>query len=837
MIGIALGVAVLVAVIAVNQSILASVASTIDDIAGKADLRVSAGSSGLDESLIEAIRTTPGVFKATLVIEQTAKIVDRRAGNERLLVLGIDFLNADDEYFRSYGSAELTSIEHDPIAFLNSPYHLILGRAVADRFGYKLHDRVALQTPSGVQAFEIWGFANDEGVGHAFGGSVAVMDYAAMQLAFDRGRNVDGIDVAVAPGVDVTAVASAIAKVVGSAFSVERPERKNDRVSRMLGSLQSGLSMASLIAVLVGMFLVHNTTSISVVQRRREIGILRALGAKRSDVLSLFVFEGALVGAVGSAFGVLIGIFLARALLHEMGRTVSALFLPVAADKLEIRGALLASAWTLGVLVSTIGAAIPARDAARARPIEALQRGASSPPEEFRRTRFSAADGFALVLLAVSVSLLRVPPVHGMPLGATAACVALMISGALFAPRFVRVVHELARRVLDRVGNVEARLANENLCRDLRRTASTSSALMVGVAMATCFAAFVGSFVSSTVEWVEQMLPADLWITSGSRMSGGGDGLAMSQELLPPLTTLPDVESVERVRMPDIVYDGVPIKLIATDLPAAHSTAHWIMLEGTQEDAMARMRRGAIAVAENFSRHFGVHRGDRIALAVNNGTRSFDVAAVIVDYTSDTGVVLVDYATYAKEWADERVDTYKLFLRPGAEAEVSRREINRRFGSRYDLFVLTNHEFRDEILRMLDQAFAVMRMLELVAIVIAVLAVVNTLLANVLDRIREIALLRAIGMLRRQIRTMIVVEGFLVGIAGVFAGVLLGLALGHVLLRYINLVQTGWYLPYRPSWLGVAETALLVIVGSSMSGWYPAKQAAALSIAEGLEYE
>jgi len=834
--GISLGIAVLIAVAVVNQSIMKSVATTIDDIAGKADLQLTAGASGFDGSLIDTVRAAPGVAKSAVVLEQTVTNRDPRANGERLLLLGVDFLNADDDYFRSYGSSELKSIEANSFVFLNSPHNIILSRSIADKLGYRLHDKVPLQTPLGKQDFEIWGFIDNQGVGRAFGGAIAVMDYGAMQVAFDRGENVDRIDIAVAAGANVGAVAKALKAAVGPTFSVDRPARRNDRVSDMLGSLRHGLTMASLVALVVGMFLIYNTMSISVVQRRREIGTLRALGATRRDVVLLFTLEGALLGLVGSTFGVVIGLGLAHVMLDGMAQTVSEMFMPVSTQRLHVSRSLLVEMGALGVLATTIAAAFPARQAARSTAAQTLRTGAQVPLVR-PATRLVPSDVVAVALLIAAWLLLRVGPIRGVAVGASGSCLALVSAAALLSPRLVLLAHRIAGAMLRGSANVEARIANENLPRSLARTSTTVSALMVGVAMATSFAAFVGSFESSTIDWVDQTLPADLWITSASRLAGGGASLPMASELSKPLSRLPGVDVVERVRMDDIEYRSFPVKLVASEMAAAASRIHLIMLEGTQDEALQKMKEGGIVVAENFSRRFGVHRGDRIALSGKNGPHMFEVCGVIIDYTSDTGMVMLDRATYADVWGDDRVDTYKLYLKPGSDAEALRREINRRFSDQYDLFVLTNREFRDEVISMLDQAFAVMHVLEAVAIVISVLGVVNALLANVLDRIRELAVLRAVGMLRRQVAKMVVFEGGLFGIVGVLGGVLLGLAIGHVLLRYINVVQTGWYLPYRPSWTSIAEIALLVGTGSALSGWYPARYAARLIIAEALEYE
>jgi putative ABC transport system permease protein len=594
--------------------------------------------------------------------------------------------------------------------------------------------------------------------------------------------------------------------------------------------------MASLVALLVGMFLIYNTTSINVVQRRREIGTLRALGATRRDVLFLLTLEGVVLGVAGSTLGLVFGVGLARVMLDGMQRTVTEMFLPVARATVDANRMLLGGAWALGVVATKVAAIFPAWSATRTSPIETLRSGSLVRVEPPRR-RAAAADLAAVAMIGAAAALLRLGPIADLPVGAFAACLALVVAGALACPRLVQLVHGLARLVLRSRGGVEARLANENLPRDIGRTSATAAALMVGVAMATAFAGFVGSFESSTVDWVNQTLPADLWITSAARIAGGGASLPLSDELVAPLAAIRGVEHVERIRVIDLDYRGFPIKLVASDIAQARARIRLLMLEGTQDAAIRTLEAGGVVVAENFSRRFGVHLGDRITLATPKGPRGFDVGGVIVDYTSDTGVLMLDRPAYVDAWGDDRVDTYKLYLARGADPEPARRVIDAELGERYDLFVLTNREFRDEVISMLDQAFAVMHVLEGIAIVVSVLGVVNALLANVIERVRELAILRAVGMRRAQIARIVVVEGFLVGVVGVVGGVGLGLAIGHVLLGYINLAQTGWYLPFRPSWWSIAETALLVVAGATVSGWYPARHASRLVIAEALEYE
>jgi putative ABC transport system permease protein len=835
--GVALGVSVVIAVVIVNRSIIQGVTSTVDDLAGKTDLQVSAGTSGFDETLIEKVRAVPGVYRSTPVLQQTARVRDPNAAGERVLMLGIDMLGEDDRYFRNYESKELEAIRKDPVMFLNSPTNVIISRTLAKNRGYELHDKIPIATSSGIQQFDIWGFLEEEGAGKAFGGSVAIMYYAAMQVAFDRASNVDRIDIAIAKEADAAQVTRELATALGPGFMIERPSRKGERVENMLAAVQTALTMASLIALVVGAFLIHNTMSISVVQRKKELGTLRAIGTTRAQVLRLVTLEGVLLGTVGSLLGLGLGVALSRLALRTTLVALNETYLQLAATELHIDWPLLLACFVLGVLGSTLASALAARRAGQVSPAATLRGGTlvSTGTASFGVTR---SDVLGACMLGLAALLLPMQRVGTVQVGAFGALMALIVAGALFVPRVVQLIQLLFSWQKLRFIGLEAQLASDNLPRDLGRTATTAGALMVGVAMTVGFGTFIGSFVSSLDEWTEQTLPGDLFITSAASLSGASlRNVPMADTLGDKLLQVPGVDYLRRIRIVEMPYHGVPVKLISTEMDVFVRKSRLQLLEGDVATTVAAMKKGAVTVSENFSRRFNVHRGDRVVMSVKDGTRAFDVAGVNTDYSSDLGTVLFDRAVYNEAWNDTRVDTYEVHLRAGTDVEATRNAINQRHGEQHDLFVLTNGEFRGQIVKITQQVFALLRALELVAIAAAALGVVNALLANVLDRMREIGVLRAIGMLRRQLRKLIMLEAGMVGLIGAFSGVVVGTGIGYVMLRHVNEVQTGWYFPYQLSLPDLLMLPLLTIPVAALAGWYPAREAANLVVADALEYE
>jgi putative ABC transport system permease protein len=838
LIGAALGVSVLVSVVIVSRSVARGVNDTIDDLAGKADLQIGAGSAGFDEALLDVAREVPGVYRVTPVMQQVVTLREGRADGERMLLMGVDLLGKEDEYFRSYGSAELHQIRRDPLAFLNSETNVIISRGLAKRFGYKLRDTISFGTGSGVQRFTIWGFVDDEGVGRAFGGSVAVMYYPAMQVAFSRGRNLDRIDVAVDEGTDVEAVKQRLQAALGEGVAIEAASLRGGRVEKMLEAVSVALGMASLIALTTALFLIYNTMSISVVQRRRELGLLRALGTTRGELLRLIMLEGALLGSVSAVLGVLFAVGLADFTLRLASGALTEVYLQQQVTDVELDFGLIGIAFVLGALGTTLASAIPARQAGRAKPAEALRTSGIAQLAP-RTARVQLMDVLGVGLIGGALALLRIdlgePALRG-PL----ATVALLVGGALLIPRLVQLSRVAFLRLGGRNFGAEAELASGNVTRDLGRTTATAAALMAGAALTVGFGTFSTSFLRSMNDWSAQLVPGDLFVTSGASVAGlNARNTPMAAEFLRELERVPGVELVRPTRIAEIDYRGYPIKLGSTDTQKLGQHSKVDVLEGGSQDELLRaMReRGAVYVSENLSNRFDLHAGGSIALGARGGTRQFPIAGVVVDYTSDIGTVVMDRATYVEAFGDERVDTFELHLASGANIEQVRSAISKRYGQKHDLFVLTNKEFRGEFDRAANRIFDMLWTLQLVTLVVSALSIVNAVLANVLDRVREIGVLRAIGMLRLRVRRMVVLEATMLGMFGAIAGIAVGLGLGYVLNEHVMSVQTGWRLPYHAPFRAMLEVILVALPISALAGVYPAKAAADLVVSDALEYE
>ncbi len=830
-IGVAVGVATVVGVTALNRSVMSAFRSTVETIAGKADLSVSGTEAGFDDSLVEATKAIPGVLHASGTLTVVAPL--KGHPGESLYVMGVDFL--DDGYFRSYQGTDrdLGSLADD-LEFLNSTERILVSERFAREHGLAVGDRFELITSQGAQEFQIHALIRETGAVKAFGGWMGVMYLGSAQEAFHRGRTVDRVDLGVDPALGVDAMQERIRGVVGPAYGVERPARRGGSVERMVRSFQMGLNLASGVALLVGVFLVYNTVSISVVQRRREIGTLRALGSTRLRIRALLTMEALVIGAFGTAIGIPLGVAIARGAIQGVSDTFSSIYVRVNANEVRFTVLQLLLGLGLGILGSAFAALRPAVAASSVPPVEALRRDIAAGAKIGSARSWAVYVGIALLLLVLPATWIP-PPVENFSLGGYLAIFMTMMGSSLVSPPILRALQQGYRGLGQWLLGITGRMAADNFGRAPRRTAVPVSALALGVAMTVCIAAWIGSFQRSSEEWIDQSVPADLFVTSSAKFAGI-QNTPMKPELADELGRLKGVKAVDKVRI--FPHDLMGLRIYIVSLtPEIYEQRGRLALHEGHLPARAEREAGSVTISENLSRRRNLHVGDAFPMPTATGMRSYRVAGVVTDYTSDQGTIFMDREIFSAHFRDNLVDTFELYLSDLSRREEIRRWITERFGKQYDLYVLSNSELRAEFKNLVENAFGVTYAMEFVAIVLALLGVINTLLAAVLSRTREIGLFRAVGAARADVVRLFAAEAGFIGLSGGLIGTLTGVAMGITVTRVIGIQATGWSLPFVFPAKIAAQMAVAACVCAILAGLYPARQAARLQVVETLAYE
>ncbi len=858
-VGIALGIAVVIAIQLTNGSSVRGFESALNTVAGRASLEIL-GTSGVDENLLRDLGWLREFGAISPVIEGEMAIapapgttgvpargeVPRRPArrSEAVKVLGVDILR--DLTLRDYAVGERDSLRQSAsvtdamtsqqfLELLTSPRSIVITEKMARRRGYALGDEIRLMAGDRVNTYVIRGLLKDEGPARVMDGSFVLMDIAAAQLAFDRLGRVDRVDVqltgagGVAPTTaDIDASLAAIASRLPAGLTAQRPGRRGEQVERMLAAFHLNLTALSWVALVVGLFLIYNTVTISVIARRDEIGVLRALGVTRRQVLALFLSEAAVLGLAGTVLGIGIGRVMADAAVGLTSSTVSTLYIATAAATPSLAPWHIALAFAIGLPLSLLSALLPAREASQVSPTAAM-RGADRL-ESRVRLRPSAVAVPALVL-AGAVGLAQLGPVGGRPLFGYASSFAMIIGASLLVPAIIYALAKLLGGVLRRVLGVEGLLAHANLAAAIPRLSISVAALAVSLSMMVAVAVMIGSFRDTVAYWIGQTLQADLFIGPGVQPTAGSEQ-TLSAPVIEAVRSHPDVEAVDSFRNVDLVYNGNLVVLGAGNFGLVLS--HGSLLFKTPSDGREALGRAigteSVVVSEAFANKYHAKPGDTITLQTPKGAHPFAVVAVYYDYAVDRGVIVMDRATFVRFFGDLTPTGIAAYLKPGADPEQVRAQILEGLDEGHRAFIYTNRDLRAEVLRIFDSTFAITYALEIIAIVVAMLGVAATLLTLVLERRRELSMLRLIGAARRQVQRVVVIEAALIGAVSQAIGLVVGLALSVVLVYVINVQSFGWTIQFHVPTLFLVQVSVAVIVATAVAGLYPARRAARLVV-------
>jgi putative ABC transport system permease protein len=824
--GVALGVAVVLAIRLANASALGGFSAALDAVAGKTSLEVIGVGLGVDEPRLAELGWLREWGDVSPVIESEAMalVADDRA--EAMRVLGVDVLR--DQPFREYrlldlGRAETTETAQGLLGLLVEPTSIVVTERFARRHGLSVNDGIRLAIGDRVQTFTIRGLLRDEGPARVVDGNFVLMDIAAAQLAFDRLGRVDRVDVRLTDPARLDEAERAIVAKLPAGLSVQRPARRGQQVEQMLAAFQFNLSALSYVALLVGLFLVYNTVATSVIARREEIGMLRALGTSRGRVLALFLGEGALLSLVGCVLGLPLGALLAKAAVAFTSATVTTLYVSRAAGVPALTVWDAGVALAIGVPLALAAAAAPAMEAARVSPLRAV-RGQLDEVIEARTRRWTLGG---VGCLGLAAALSQAGPVDGLPLFGFAAAVLVVFGLAALVPAalaaWVRLVAAPATRWL----GIEARLAQANLEGALPRVSVSVAALAVSLSMLVAIAVMIGSFRETVVYWVGQTLQADLYVATARRSNLEAHS-TISPELERAIAGDRDVAAVDRFRALSVPFRDRLIVFGSGDFRVL--LEHGGLVFKAPRDGRAALAsavgRDAVVVSEALSLRFGVAVGETIALPTPSGPRHFEVAAVYYDYSTDRGVAVVDRATFVRHFGDQRPTSLSVYLRPAAQPEAVRERLMAELGSTHRLFVHSNTSLRAEVMRIFDATFAITYGLEAVAIVVAVLGITATLVTLILERRRELAVLRLVGADLGQVRRMIVVEAGMLGLASQVLGGLAGLLLSLLLIYVINVQSFGWTIQFHLPVVFLLQAMAVVLAATLVAGLYPARLAA-----------
>ena len=810
---IALGVAVVLAIDLAGTAATGSFRSSMETLVGDNNLEVTAG-GGVPESVLGPLAALPYPITIWPRIEDYAILTESK---RTLPLVGLDLIAE-----ASRGADKSTSFDmgesQDALKHVGEYDSIWVGQSL----GHKAGDQLALLINDQVRTYVVRGVYSDTGRNT----TAIVMDLAAAQRALNKFGLVDRVLARVPLTPPLEEWRQRLQAALPASVEVRPAGTGTIENRRMLGAFRWNLRLLSYIALVVGAFLIYNTISVSVVRRRAEIGILRALGANRGAILLAFVGEAASLGLVGALIGVPLGRVLAGGAVKIMGATVEALYVSSQPGPIQLTAGSVALALGIGIGVAIVSAYSPAREASLVLPVEAMARGRC----EYTFSVHKVGDlWWALFLGLVAAAASRAPAVGGKPLFGYLAAFLLVVASTLVIPALVDALTRVTSQALGRVLGVEALLASRSLSGSLRRTSVLVGALSTAIAMMTAIGIMVGSFRQTVLTWMGTELPADLYLRPA------GDPAAdrhptISAELTERISHLPGVAAVDRIREYEISFDGVPTTLASADLSVVRTYHKVDFLSGKsiQQALNPFVDPLAILVSEPFANKHHVRAGDSIRIPLGAARPSFHITDIYYDYSSERGGILMDRNTMLRYLPDPASSNLVIYVASGTPPETVRAEIETA-ASGHRVLIFASGDLRREALRIFDRTFAITYALEAIAVCVAVMGVAGALLALVIDRRRELGLLRFLGAASAQIRKLIVVEAGLLGLLATLAGVALGFALSLILIFVINKQSFGWTIRFHWPVAVILGGLTVVYIATVLAGLYPASVAVSLN--------
>ncbi len=828
--GVAIGVAVFLSIQLANRQTLRSFEESVNLVLGRADAIVHAEGMAFDEKYFQELSRLRELVKSYPVIEGYG--VELKTG-QVVEILGTDLLQ--DSGIRDFSIKTLEKDLKGLLPIIMDPKGIVLPEKFIPGTNFKPGDKINFLINGTEKTFNVNAILENKGLARALNGNFALMDIAAAQWAFGRIGKLDRIDIEFKRKENFESIREKISAVLPGFLRVDRPERKNRQVEKMLRAFQYNLTALSFVALIVALYLIYNMVALSVVRRRAEIGTLRAIGATPLLVASIFFIEAGIIGVAGSVIGVWLGKYLAQFSLDAVSVTVNNLYTPSYVTEVDFNWLQSWPYLLLGVGLSLVSALIPAIDASRTSPTTVMRRG-SYDLKIFRGDRRLTLLAITSFAMAGIFSLL--PPIGGFPYFGFLAVFFVIMGLSFLSPSALLAGRDLLRGICKKYFGGEGFLACMNLSQNIGRNSLAISSLAIAFMMIISMSIMVHSFRQTVIVWIGQTLKADLFV----RVAGGRDidyQYTLPGDRVEDIRKISGVAAVDLFRAQDISYNDKPAVLGSGDFETLSRYGNLVIKSGpTAQELFAQMvGQDRAIISESFALKHEVGVGDSLFMETPNGSVKLQVVAVYYDYSRERGYIIIDRSIFIKYYGDTDVNSFVIYLSNKNEIENVRQELLKTLGADYNLVIRSNPELKKNVLEIFDKTFAITYSLEIIAGGVALLGLFNTLIALILERKREIGIIRFIGGFQDQVKRMVLIESGILGFIGSIMGVAAGGIVSYILIFVINKQSFGWTIQIHFPYIFVLLSLILFWIVSLVAGLYPARLAVRLNPKEAVRVE
>ncbi len=824
--GVALGVGVVVSIDLAIQSSREAFRISTETVAGRATHRIAGSGTEIPESLYTHLRVEMDLSPAAPLVEGLLTSPD--LAGRPLRVLGVDpFAEGPFRPFILGGASGL-----DVIALLSEGLGAFMGRETASRAGLRVGDTLRVLVNGRSRGIQLRGVLDPEDEFSRRGlHDLILMDVAGAQELLDSRGSLSRIDLILPDGVEGREAAEEIQGALPPGVRLEEAGARAAGLSQMVGAFDLNLRALSLLALIFGMFLIYNTLTFSVVQRRPLLGSLRSLGVTRREVMALVLGEAALVGIVGTGLGLLMGVVLGRGMVGLVTRTINDLYFVLSVEGLTVPALVLVKGAALGLASTLLAAVPPALEASMAPPRVTQTR---SILEEKARRVVPMAGTLGGGLLGLGGVLLLLP--SRSVLLSFAGLFGVVMGLALLTPLTTVVLMKGAAPLANRTIGILGAMAARGVVTAMSRTAPAMAALVVAVSVTVGLGTMISSFRETVSRWLDGTLQADIYVSVPGLLSSRAQG-TLDPEVVDVLSGTSGIQGVSTYREATVNAPEGATRIVALSLDPRGEAAFSFKSGGGREGFRAFREGRGVFLSEPLAYHRNLAVGDSVVLSTEKGAAHFSVAGIFFDYGSDQGVMMMSRESYDAHWTDEGVTSLGLFVAPGRTVEEVLTLLRARVPGDQQVQIRSNRALRAASLEVFDRTFAITGVLRFLAFLVAFIGVLTALMALQFERSRELGVLRANGLTPGQVWKLVTAQ---TGIMGLVAGVLAvpaGLTLALVMIFVVNKRSFGWTLQLQVGPEILIQAVLLALLGALLAGILPAWRMARTSPAMALREE
>lgn len=810
-VGIMLGIAVVISIDIANHSANKAFELSMESVSGKATHQIIGNHIGLPDSIFKLIKRKFYIEKAAPVVEKFVRI--KGNSSQTFTLIGIDpfYEQPFRDYTGNFRSQEIFNLS----SFMTDKGAVILSRNTSERIALKVGDKFQIEVDGKPIDLTLIGIidAGSETKNKLIE-NLIICDIGNAQSISGISNNLTRIDLILND--DDTALIEELKKSLPESVRFQQSNTRSETGKQMTDSFRINLTAMSLLALIVGMFLIYNTITFSVVRRRNLIGLLRSIGVTRKEIFQLVMFEAITVGVIGTILGIALGILLGNGIIKLVTNTINDMYFVLQVQEISISTISIVKGFGIGLSATLVSAYKPASDATKVAPRTVLIR--SENEQNINKNSFKYfIFAIALSIVGVVILLLDSKNIYFSYMGIAP----IILAFALITPSFLIISMKIAAPIMKKLFGSIGKMAARGISNQLSRTTIAVAALSIAVSAAIGVGTMVSSFRHTVVDWLNFRLKADIYASVPTMVSRFNDG-SFDFTIADSIANLPYVTAMNMYRENQINHNGRIKHILAAKVQS-------FSYESFKDNKLPNdvlwnkfINEEGVFVSESYAFKNDTKVGDTLDIPTNAGIKFFPVIGIFIDFSSDIGLIMMNLANYRKHFNDSLLSGLAVFVDDKSKIDKVMEDMREAAGDDLNFIVRSNRLLIDSSVEIFDRTFLITNVLQLLAIIVAFIGILSALMALQLEKAKELGVLRAIGMIPSQLWKMVILQ---TGLMGIIAGILaipLGNILAYILINIINRRSFGWSIDFffMPEY--AIQGVVVSVLAAVLAGIYPA---------------